>query len=83
MTMILSLQDPCRSRPAYSIDAIREETRMLVERGVVSRWQPLRTLFRFFPERERPSIELELELHEFLERDRICDLLGNEWWAND
>ncbi|NJK60230.1 MAG: DUF4327 family protein [Oscillatoriales cyanobacterium SM2_1_8] len=81
--MNLSLQNLCLSRPSYSIEAIREETRMLVERGALSRWQPLHTLFRFFPERERPQIELELELHEFLERDRIGDLLGTEWWAND
>lgn len=67
----------------YSIDMIRDETRQLVEQGVVSRQQPIYALCQFIPGREWICVELELERHDFLLRDRIIDLLGREDWEDD
>ncbi|MFN3926450.1 MAG: DUF4327 family protein [Pseudanabaenaceae cyanobacterium] len=66
-----------------SIAAIRDEARSLVEHGKVSRHQPIHALCRFFTNREWLRIERELELHHYLLRDPICDLVGNEYWSND
>ncbi|MEL6250308.1 MAG: DUF4327 family protein, partial [Cyanobacteria bacterium J06627_15] len=35
------------------------------------------------PEREWECIEVDLEEHEYLLRDRIVDLLPNEVWSDD
>jgi Domain of unknown function (DUF4327) len=67
----------------YSIDAIVEEARHLVQKGVVSRQQPIYTLCRYIPAREWACVEEELEQHDFLLRDRIGDLMGEECWDND
>lgn len=67
----------------YTIDAIQEEARQLVYQGVLSRHQPIYTLCQYFPVCEWPAIECELEMNEFLLRDRIIDLLGREDWQDD
>ncbi len=67
----------------YSIDAIRDEARQLVERGVVSRQQPIYVLCKYIPAREWSRVEQELEKSCFLLRDRIGDLLSHEEWRND
>lgn len=67
----------------YSIDAIQDEVRQLVERGTVSRSQPIYTLCKHIPAREWVHFEGELERHNFLLRDRIGDLMGREEWDND
>lgn len=67
----------------YSIDAIRDEARHLVERGSLDRHQCLHALCKFYPEREWDSVERELEQNQFLLRDRIFDLVSKEDWAND
>lgn len=67
----------------YFFEAIAEEARQLVEKGVLSRHQPIYTLCEFIPVREWIYFERELEAHEFLVRDRIGDLLGREEWQND
>jgi hypothetical protein len=67
----------------YSIDVIQDEARHLVEKGVVSRQQPIYVLCQYIPAREWVCIECELERCNFLLRDRIADLMGSEEWDND
>lgn len=67
----------------YSLDVIQDEARQLVQKGVVSRNQPIYTLCQFIPPRDWVCIECELERCNFLLRDRIGDLLGKEEWEND
>ena len=74
---------PAGSSVRYSIDVIQDEARQLVEKGVVSRQQPIYVLCQYIPAREWVWVEGELERCNFLLRDRICDLLGQEEWSND
>ncbi len=67
----------------FSIDAIKDEARQLVEKGVVSRQQPIYVLCNYIPAREWAFVECELERCDFLLRDRIGDLMGQEEWEND
>lgn len=67
----------------YSIDVIQQEARQLVNKGLVSRQQPIYTLCQYIPAREWAFVECELEKCDFLLRDRIGDLMGNEEWDND
>ncbi len=67
----------------YTIDAIRDDVRHLVQRGMVSPHQPIYTLLHYLPSRDQDSFERELELHEYLLRDRIADLIPQEVWKND
>lgn len=67
----------------YSLNLIQDEARQLVQKGVVSRQQPIYTLCQFIPPREWVCIESELEECDFLLRDRIGDLIGREEWDND
>ncbi|MGP1383700.1 MAG: DUF4327 family protein [Thainema sp.] len=67
----------------FSIDAIKDEARQLVEKGVVSRQQPIYVLCNYIPAREWAFVECELERCDFLLRDRIGDLMGQEEWDND
>ncbi len=71
------------STTRYSIDVIQDEARHLVEKGVVSRQQPIYVLCQYIPAREWVCIEGELERCNFLLRDRIADLMGTEEWSND
>ena len=66
-----------------SIAVIQDEARCLVERGVLSRYQPIYVLFRYFPVQEWQQVEQELEANDFLLRDQIGDLLGHDYWIND
>lgn len=67
----------------YSLDLIKDEARQLVQKGLVSRQQPIYTLCQFIPGREWICVECELERNDFLLRDRIIDLLDNEYWGED
>jgi len=67
----------------YSLDIIQDEARQLVQKGVVSRQQPIYTLCQYIPPREWVCVESELEKWDFLLRDRIGDLIGREEWDND
>ena len=67
----------------YSLDIIQDEARQLVQKGLVSRQQPIYILCQFIPAREWACIEGELERCNFLLRDRIGDLMGREDWEND
>ena len=50
----------------YSLDVIRDEARQLVEKGIVSRQQPIYTLCQYIPASEWLELGRELELNEFL-----------------
>ena len=71
------------STKRYSIDSIREEASILVEKGVVSTNQPLRILYEYLPAQYWHKIERELEIHDYLLRDRIIDLVGAISWDSD
>lgn len=75
----------CSNSPPYrySFDFIKDEIRALVERGIISRHQPIYSVAQFIPAREWLGVEKNLEARDFLLRDRICDLLGSEKWDND
>ncbi|HAC65664.1 MAG TPA: hypothetical protein DCF68_19560 [Cyanothece sp. UBA12306] len=68
---------------SYSIEIIQDEARQLVDRGTVSRHQPIYSLCEYIPPREWVSLECELERCDYLLRDRIGDLIGSECWNND
>jgi len=67
----------------YSLDVIQNEARHLVDRGLLSRQQPIYSLCQYIPAREWVCVECELERNNFLLRDRIGDLMGSEDWDND
>jgi len=67
----------------YSLDAIQDETRQLVEQGKIGRQQPIYNLCQYIPVSQWQEVERELELNEYLLRDRIIDLLAREKWQND
>jgi hypothetical protein len=67
----------------YSIGAIRDEARHLLESGSLKRQQPILALCKFFPDRERLWVEQELEINQYLLRDRVCDLVTDQDWTND
>ena len=51
--------------------------------GVISLNQPLRILCEYLPAQHWHKIEQELEVNDYLLRDRIIDLLGALRWEND
>lgn len=67
----------------YNIDTLKDEARQLVERGLVSRHQPIYVLCQHIPARQWVRVECELERNDYLLRDQICDLLSAECWEND
>jgi hypothetical protein len=67
----------------YSMGLLQDEARELVQKGMVSRHQPIYVLCQYIPAREWACVEGVLEDNDFLLRDRICDLLGHEEWEND
>lgn len=67
----------------YSIKMIQDEVRQMVERGLVSRNQPIYTLCQYIPPREWVCVECELERCDYLLRDQIGDLIASECWDND
>lgn len=71
------------SSTQYSLEIIQNEVRQLVRKGVVRRQQPIYTLYQYIPAREWVFIERELEMSDFLLRDRISDLISGEIWDND
>ncbi|MUG99087.1 DUF4327 family protein [Scytonema sp. UIC 10036] len=67
----------------YDIEVIKHEARQLVNKGAVSRNQPIYALCKYIPGRDWVCVELELEKNNFLLRDKIIDLLGREDWSED
>ncbi|MDJ0534506.1 MAG: DUF4327 family protein [Xenococcaceae cyanobacterium MO_207.B15] len=72
-----------RTTSRLSIDILRNEARQLVERGIISRSQPLYVLCEYLPAREWLGVECELERCDYLLRDHIGDLISCERWDND
>lgn len=67
----------------YSIDIIRQEATALVQMGAIALNQPIRILFEYLPARQWNFVESELELHDYLLRDRVVDLVGDIKWNSD
>jgi uncharacterized protein YqgQ len=68
---------------SFSLEIMKDEIKALVEKGTISRQQPIYSLARYIPAREWLNVEKQLEQKDFLLRDRIADLLGTEKWDND
>lgn len=81
--MSVATISPSSSSISYSIDAIKDEARHLIEKGTVSRQQPIYTLCQYIPAREWVCVECELERCEYLLRDAIGELVAYENWEND
>ncbi|HZG38544.1 MAG TPA: DUF4327 family protein [Nodosilinea sp.] len=67
----------------YTLDAIRDEAKQLVDCGTLDRCQSIGALCGYIAAREWPFIEAELEQNDYCLRDRIGDLLTHETWSND
>jgi Domain of unknown function (DUF4327) len=67
----------------YDLEVIKQEARCLVNSGKLKRNQPIYALCKYIPGRDWICVELELEKNNFLLRDKIIDLLGNEEWSED
>ncbi len=67
----------------YDLEVIKQEARCLVNAGKLKRNQPIYALCKYIPGRDWICVELELEKNNFLLRDKIIDLLGNEEWSED
>jgi Domain of unknown function (DUF4327) len=78
----LSALPPVKS-PRYSIDVLREEAQMLVQKGILRPNQPIFALCEYLPAREWIEVERVLEENEFSLRDRMGDLLAQMQWYND
>ncbi|TVQ47334.1 MAG: DUF4327 family protein [Gloeocapsa sp. DLM2.Bin57] len=74
---------PAPTTVKYSIDMIRDEVRQLLDRGFISRHQPIYVLCQYIPPREWVCVECELEKCDYLLRDQIGDLVASENWDND
>lgn len=80
---ISTITSPSTPSFYYTIEAIRDEARQLLDCGSISRQQPIYVLCQHIPAREWVGIECELERCDYLLRDRIADLVGAEHWEND
>jgi uncharacterized protein YqgQ len=67
----------------YSIEMIRDEVRQLLDKGLVTRHQPIYVLCQYIPPREWVCVECELEKCDYLLRDQIGDLIPAQTWDND
>jgi Domain of unknown function (DUF4327) len=67
----------------YSIAYFQDEVRALVARGSVGRQQRIYELRGYFGDRQWHNVEQLLNLHDYLLKDFVTDLVGHESWAND
>ena len=67
----------------YNIDNIKDEIRDLVDKGKLHRNEPICRVCKFISPREWVCFECELEKNDYLPRDWIIDLLGEEKWVDD
>jgi Domain of unknown function (DUF4327) len=67
----------------YSIACFQDEVRALVARGSVGRQQRIYELRRYFGNSQWHNVEQLLNLHDYLLKDYVVDLVGHESWAND
>lgn len=66
-----------------SLSDVKDEVRAMVARGAIDRQQRVYELSRFFSDRDWPKVELLLEEHDYLLKDFVIDLVGNETWLSD
>ena len=64
----------------FSLELIRSTAIELVRQQRLDRQQPIYTLCKFIPAKQWFAVERELELHDFLLRDHIIDLMSHEAW---
>ena len=64
----------------FSLELIRSTAIELVRQQRLDRQQPIYTLCQFIPAKQWFAVERELELHDFLLRDHIIDLMSHEAW---
>lgn len=67
----------------YSISTIQEDVKALVEKGRLAKRHQIYALARYYSNAEWKSIEQVLETNDYLLRDSVCDLIGQESWLND
>ena len=67
----------------YSISIIQEDVRALVEKGRLAKRHQIYALARHYSTSEWKSIEHVLETNDYLLRDPVGDLIGQESWLND
>jgi len=72
-----------QTRRRYSIHAIKDEVQALLSKGVLSKKTQLFTLSKHFDNDTWQEIEHVLTQNEYLLRDSVCDLIGQESWMND
>ena len=72
-----------QTRRWYSIHALRDEVHALISKGVLSKKTQLFSLSRHFDDETWKEVEHLLTQHEYLLRDSVCDLIGQESWLND
>ncbi len=68
---------------AYNIDNIKDEIRELVDEGKLRRNEPIFRVCKFISSREWICVECELEKYDYLPRDWIVDLIGDEKLLED
>ncbi|MBE9031674.1 DUF4327 family protein [filamentous cyanobacterium LEGE 11480] len=67
----------------YSIPAIQDEVQALVTKGLINRKNHIYDLAKHFGYNQWQEIERLLEFNDYLLRDNISELLGQEVWMND
>ncbi|MGD1867685.1 MAG: DUF4327 family protein [Phormidesmis sp.] len=72
-----------QTRRRYSINTVRDEVQALVGKGVLSKKTQLFSLSRHFDDEAWQEVEHLLTQNEYLLRDSVCDLIGQESWLND
>ena len=71
------------STERYDLETIKIEVYSLLERKAIALNQPLRILCNYMPTQSWNTIKSELELNDYLLRDRIIDLVGRIDWGSD
>lgn len=67
----------------YALCDVRDEVKALVAKGLVGRQHRIYALCSFFSDREWSHIEKILDANEYVLRDAVVDLIGQEVWSND
>lgn len=67
----------------YALCDVRDEVKALLSQGAIGRQHRIYSLCAFFNYRDWLNIERILEANDFLLRDRVLDLVGQEHWIND
>jgi hypothetical protein len=67
----------------YSLDVIKEEAKVLLEKRVIERHLRISVLFKYIPQRNWHGFQRELELNDFSLCDQIGDFISQESWSDD